>query len=99
MSLEPSKIDRQGISVISANGNESYAITASNDVGVVIRNNILTTPITTLMNVNGFTTGADNVSFTNIYDLKKATPALRLPATNDILVVNNTLEANDNNTT
>lgn len=38
-----------------------------------------------------------DVSWENLKNLKLATPALRLPATSNIFVVNDTYEANDNN--
>jgi hypothetical protein len=57
--------------------------------------------VITILDRNGFDFDADGVaeqvSWDNIYNLKEATPALRLPATPNVFVLDDTLECNDNN--
>jgi hypothetical protein len=67
--------------------------------GLTLITDALSTPVQTIISGNGFDTGGAQVSFQNLYNLKQATPALRIPLTPNIYVVNNTYEANDNNTT
>jgi len=87
-------------------GLNSYIDPSTNAVmGLVIFNELNDPPNQTRVSINNqgitetFANGDPevNVSWENFYLLKQATPALRLPATTDILVVNDTFEANDNN--
>ena len=96
---------------ITQDGNQSVGLNSYVDVGtnavmgLVIFNELNDPPNQTRVSINNqgitetFANGDPevNVSWENFYLLKQATPALRLPATPDILVVNDTFEANDNN--
>ena len=66
--------------------------------GIALSKNLNTTPVITNINADGFDRPDGlAVSFANLYNLKLATPALRIPATSNVYVVNDTYEANDNN--
>jgi hypothetical protein len=65
--------------------------------GINLIKDALTTPVSTLMSANGFDNNGSVVSFQNLYNLKQATPALRIPLTSNVYVVNDTYEANDDN--
>lgn len=94
MSYVPPTSTNNGVGCITIDGNKSCVISEN---GINLTMDILTTPISTIINPSGFDTGGQQVSFTNLYNLKQATPALRIPATTNVYVVNNTYEANDDN--
>jgi hypothetical protein len=87
-------------------GLNSYVDAPTNAVmGLVIFDELNDPPNQTRISINNqgitetFANGSPtlNVSWSNFYLLKEATQALRLPATANILVANDTFEANDNN--
>lgn len=87
-------------------GLNSYVDAPTNAVmGLVIFDELNDPPNQTRISINNqgitetFANGSPtlNVSWSNFYLLKEATQALRLPITANILVANNTIEANDNN--
>jgi len=87
-------------------GLNSYIDVGTNAVmGLVIFDNLNDPPNQTRVSINNqgitetFANGDPevNVSWANFYLLKEATQALRLPITANILVANDTIEANDNN--
>jgi hypothetical protein len=82
------------INYISADGTKVSNVSAD---GLSLITDALTIPIQTIISGSGFDTAGQVVSFSNLYNLKEATPALRIPLTTNVYVVNNTYEANDNN--
>ena len=87
-------------------GLNSYVDVPTNAVmGLVIFDELNDPPNQTRISINNdgitktFNNGDPtlNVSWSNFYLLKEATQALRLPITANILVANDTIEANDNN--
>jgi len=87
-------------------GLNSYVDAPTNAVmGLVIFDELNDPPNQTRISINNqgitetFANGDPtlNVSWSNFYLLKEATQALRLPITANILVANDTIEANDNN--
>jgi hypothetical protein len=87
-------------------GINSYLDPSSNAiVGLILLQDLLDPPNQLRTTINN--TGIEqndasgnitiDVSWDNLKNLKLATPALRLPATSNIFVVNDTYEANDNN--
>jgi hypothetical protein len=87
----------------SSNGDKRVSMNTTNTggIGMLFEKGLLTTPIKTILDTDGFDYDADGVaeqvSWDNIYNLKQATTALRLPATTNILVLDDTLECNDDN--
>ena len=66
--------------------------------GLTLITSALTTPIQTIISGGGFDTGGAQVSFTNLYNLKLATPALRIPATNNVFLLENSVQVEDETT-
>lgn len=94
MSLYPNYFIDNGVGVTNVSGDKKVGIGID---GVSFQKDILTTPITTILDGDGFDFAGEIVSWDNIYNLKQATPALRLPATANAFVLDDTLECNDNN--
>ena len=90
----PIQIDSSGIQITSDDRNKIISVTSE---GLKFNNDVLTTQIITNIGANGFDFDGEIVSWDNIYNLKQATPALRLPATANAFVLDDTLECNDNN--
>lgn len=96
---------------LTQDGNQSVGLNSYIDaptnavMGLVIFDNLNDPPNQTRVSINNqgitetFANGDPevNVSWSNFYLLKEATQALRLPITANILVANDTIEANDNN--
>ena len=94
MSLYPNYFIDNGVGVTNVSGDKKVGIGID---GVSFQKDILTTPITTILDGDGFDFAGEIVSWDNIYNLKQATTTLRLPATPNVLVLDDTLECNDNN--
>ena len=90
----PTYSTNNGVGITDPTGDKEIGVGIN---GLVLTTGLLTTPTTTIISPSGFDTGGQQVSFTNLYNLKQATPALRIPATSNVYVVNNTYEANDDN--
>ena len=90
----PIQIDSSGIQITSDDRNKIISVTSE---GLKFNNDVLTTQIITNIGANGFDFDGEIVSWDNIYNLKQATPALRLPETANAFVLDDTLECNDNN--
>ena len=94
MPIDPTQIDSNGIQIISDDRNEILSLTS---LGLKFNNDRLTGEIITTIGANGFDFDGEQVSWDNIYNLRLATSALRLPATPNTLTIDDTLEVNDNN--
>jgi hypothetical protein len=83
------------INYFSTSGDKISNVSAN---GLSLITDALTTPIQTIISGGGFDTGGQQVSFSNLYNLKQATPALRIPATTNVFLLENSVQVEDETT-